>query len=177
MTSDPFSIEANFAGGDEAVLRGAYELHGSLVYSFCRRAVGAEQAKDVTQEVFLSAWRARDRFDPSRGPLAGWLIGIARNKVLDSLRRRQLHLLSDDERPEPTGLSASEVDGMADRMLLASALEELAPRARQVVELAYVHDLTHEQIAQQTSLPLGTVKSDIRRALLRLRRHLERTND
>jgi RNA polymerase sigma factor (sigma-70 family) len=169
------SLDRRFATGDDDALRSAYEAHGSLIYTFCKRTVGAETAHDVTQEVFLAAWRARDKFDPERGTLAGWLVGIAKNKVLDSLRRRQLHLIGDDELPM-TSVTPDRVDAMADRMMLANALNELTPRARRVVELAYLNDMTHDQIAQQTSLPLGTVKSDIRRGLDRLRLHLERNH-
>jgi RNA polymerase sigma-70 factor (ECF subfamily) len=174
MTVDTSPDAAFAAGGDEA-LRQAYALHGALIYSFCRRALGDEAAQDTTQEVFLAAWRARDRYDHTRGPLAGWLIGIAKNKVLDALRRRQLHLIGDDEPDQP--VLAADVDAIADRMVLAAAMEQLSPRAREALELAYVHDLTHEQISQRIAVPLGTVKSDIRRGLERLRRHLERTDD
>jgi RNA polymerase sigma-70 factor (ECF subfamily) len=173
MTPDAITIDTSFSTGDESVLRRAYDAHGPLVYTFCRRTVGPEAAHDVTQEVFLAAWRARERFDPSRGTLAGWLIGIAKNKVLDSLRRRQLHLIDDADQPLPTPVGPDHVETTANRMLLAAALAELPDRARKVVELAYLHDLTHDQIAQRTSLPLGTVKSDIRRGLDRLRRHLD----
>jgi RNA polymerase sigma factor (sigma-70 family) len=176
MSASTSSLDRLFADGDDRALRSAYEAHGSLVYTFCKRTVGAETAHDVTQEVFLAAWRARDRFDPDRGTLAGWLIGIAKNKILDSLRRRQVYLIGDEDLPAAS-VTADQVDTTADRMLLANALGELTPRARRVVELAYLNDMTHDQIAQHTSLPLGTVKSDIRRGLDRLRLHLERSHD
>jgi RNA polymerase sigma factor (sigma-70 family) len=176
MASVTPTLDRLFVLGDDSALRSAYEAHGSLIYTFCKRTVGPETAHDVTQEVFLAAWRARERFDPERGTLAGWLIGIAKNKVLDSLRRRQLHLIGDDDLPA-YAVSPDRVDATGDRMVLAAALNELSPRARRVVELAYINDMTHEQIAQHTSLPLGTVKSDIRRGLDRLRLHLDRHHD
>jgi RNA polymerase sigma-70 factor (ECF subfamily) len=167
-------LEAEFPTGDHEVLRRAYEAHGSLVYSFCRRAVGEDRAKDVTQEVFLTAWRSRHRYEPHRGSLAGWLVGIARNKVLDALRRRQLHLIEDVEQLSgPADVAPDSVDGLADRMLLATALEALPSRVREAISLAYDEQLTHHEIAHRTGQPLGTVKSDIRRGLDRLRRHLE----
>jgi RNA polymerase sigma factor (sigma-70 family) len=170
-------IERLFVQGDETALRSAYDAHGALIYSFCRRTVGGETAHDVTQEVFLAAWKARDRFDPERGTLAGWLVGIAKNKVLDTLRRRQVHLLG-DEPEQPADVTGPDlVDATADRMLIAAALEELSPRMKQVLTMAYLQDLTHDQISRQTSLPLGTVKSDIRRGLDRLRRNLDRHHD
>lgn len=176
-TSNVLTVERLFVVGDDDALRHAYDAHGSLVYSLCRRTVGPEAALDVTQEVFIAAWKARDRFDPEKGTLAGWLVAIAKNKVLDSLRRRQLHLIGDEREPAVEAVGPDLVSATADRMLIASALTQLTPRARQVVELAYLHDLTHEQIAARTALPLGTVKSDIRRGLDRLRRHLERNHD
>jgi RNA polymerase sigma factor (sigma-70 family) len=176
-SSDPddpvTSVEREFASGSNDALRRAYELHGRLVHSYCRRALGPDRANDVTQEVFITAWKIRERYDPTKGSLPGWLMGITRNKVLDALRRRQLHLIDDETSPPLTVTAAVDVEAMADRMLLADALEQLGERARMVITLAYKEDLTHQQIAQRTSLPLGTVKSDLRRGLDRLRRHLE----
>jgi RNA polymerase sigma factor (sigma-70 family) len=177
MTSEFLSLDSMFATGTDDVVRRAYDAHGSLVFTFCKRALGEESAREVTQDVFLTAWKSRDRFDASRGSLAGWLIGISKNKVLDALRRRQLRLI--DPNDIATTLAAvgpDDVDQMANRMLVASALRELPDRPREVLELAFLHDLTHDQIAHRTSLPLGTVKSDIRRGLERLRHHLEQSN-
>ncbi|MEZ5258027.1 MAG: sigma-70 family RNA polymerase sigma factor [Ilumatobacteraceae bacterium] len=129
---------------------GSSTSHGPLVHSFCRRTVGADAAADVTQEVFVAAWRARDRFDPHRGALGAWLMGIAKNKVFDVLRRRRVHVVDTDPvvaTDGPIEAAPDPVDGIGDRMVLAGALEHLAPRARQMLHLAFVEDLTHEQIA------------------------------
>jgi RNA polymerase sigma factor (sigma-70 family) len=177
MLDDIDDLEACFRDGTDDVLRRAFDTYGPLVHTFCRKTVGADVARDVTQEVFLTAWRKRDRFDPVKGALAGWLVGIARNKVLEHLRRRQLHLI-DDERStaRPLSVAPDQVNVLGDRLLLASALETLPARTRSVVTLAYHDDLTHQEIAVRTALPLGTVKSDLRRGLDRLRRHLERAD-
>ena len=169
--------EAAFAQGDDAALKAAYDAHGSLVYTYCKRSLGAEQAKDVTQEVFLAAWRARERFDSERGSLAGWLMGIAKNKVIDHLRMtgRRVSTVGGTDLVE-IAVTEESVSAMADRMLVNEAIQSLPERARRVVELAFLHDLTHAQIAEQTDLPLGTIKSDIRRGLARMRRHLEATS-
>lgn len=167
------ALEASFERGDENALRAAYDAHGPLVYSFCRRSLDVDRAKDVTQEVFVSAWRARDRFDSSKGSLAGWLMGITKNRLIDNIRAEQRHA---DRRSyaQPADLPvASDVERVGDRMLVADALKSLPERSRMVIELAYLSDLTHTQITEQTSLPLGTVKSDIRRGLASIRRHLE----
>jgi len=170
-------VEEAFVRGDEQALRAAYDAHGSLIFSFCRRAVPEDRAMDVTQEVFVSAWRARQTFDPGKGRLGAWLMGIAKNRLIDNIRAERRH---DDRRhdAEVAELPApAEVERIGDRMLLANVLEELPERARMVVELAYFDDLTHAEIAERTSLPLGTVKSDIRRALMRMRQHLEPSDD
>src|SRR4051812_18709381 len=75
-----------FVAGDPSALREIYDANSSLVYSMCARSLGANRAADATQDVFLAAWRSRDRYDPTRGSISGWLVGIARFKVIDILR-------------------------------------------------------------------------------------------
>ncbi|MEM7094876.1 MAG: sigma-70 family RNA polymerase sigma factor [Actinomycetota bacterium] len=176
---DPFVIDhvdAAFRAGTEQGLAGAYQKHGSLIHTLCARA-HPEAAADITQEVFLAAWRARERFDPSRGPLAAWLVGITKNKIVDAYRKdgRQVPTARDDDGSRVKRLSDERqpLDNLADRLLVTEALATLPERPREIVRLAFFEDLTHEQIADQTAVPLGTVKSDIRRGLARLRRYLE----
>jgi RNA polymerase sigma-70 factor (ECF subfamily) len=158
----------------EADLEEVYEAHGSLVYAICRRALGDASGADVTQDVFVSAWTARHQFDPSRGSLSAWLVGIAKRRIVDHVRRERRH---GDRRADavddPPALQEADVERVADRVALGQALSELPERPRQVITLAYVHGLTHGEIAERTGLPLGTIKSDIRRGLLTLRDHLE----
>jgi RNA polymerase sigma factor (sigma-70 family) len=172
MTAE--SLDAAFAAG-RADLRAVYEAHSPLVFSLCRRALGGHAANDVTQEVFVSAWRARDRFDPQRGNLAQWLVGITKRRIIDHLRAEGRHSdrRADDDHIQTRAHSEPQVDRLADRMLVADALAQLPERARTVIQMAYLHDLTHQQIAEQTGLPLGTIKSDIRRGLQRIRAQLE----
>ena len=169
---DDVDIDLAFRSAGEHALKLAYDAHGSLIYTFVRRSLGADLAADVTQEVFLNAWRARHRFDPERGTLAGWLIGIAKNRVIDVLRAQGRRPKSSDfemgDMPGPEG-----VDQLADRMLMAEALKSLPERQRATIEASFYEDLTHQQIAERTNTPLGTVKSDIRRGLQALKRHLE----
>jgi RNA polymerase sigma factor (sigma-70 family) len=172
MTAE--SLDAAFAAG-RADLRAVYEMHSPLVFSLCRRALGGHAANDVTQEVFVSAWRARDRFDPQRGNLAQWLVGITKRRIIDHLRAEGRHSdrRADDDHIQNRAHSEPQVDRLADRMLVADVLAQLPERARTAIQMAYLHDLTHQQIAEQTGLPLGTVKSDIRRGLQRIRAQLE----
>jgi len=166
-------ITSAFVSGDERALRSLYDAHSRLVHSYCRRVVGADAAADVTQEVFLAAWRSRDRFDPSQGTLTGWLMGIARFKSIDAVRARARRPEVSDEQAPEASLDDRDPDDLALRMLLTEALQQLPDRARRMVELAFFEDLTHTEIAERTNQPLGTVKSDIRRGLERLRRNLE----
>jgi RNA polymerase sigma-70 factor (ECF subfamily) len=163
-----------FAAGDEAALKELYDATSRLVYSFCRRSVGPDAAADVTQEVYVAAWRSRERYRPEAGTLTGWVMGIAKYKVIDALRASgRRPQLDDGAEPEDHGEAEEGIEAMSQRMLIAEALSELPDRARQAVELAFWSDLTHNEISDRTGIPLGTVKSDIRRGLDRMRRHLE----
>ncbi|HEY3485235.1 MAG TPA: sigma-70 family RNA polymerase sigma factor [Ilumatobacteraceae bacterium] len=158
----------------DADLEQVYRAHGSLVYAICRKALGDSHAGEVTQDVFVSAWKARHQFDPSRGPLSAWLVGITKRRIVDHVRRERRH--SDRRADAPDDLAehhAGEVDRIVDRVALGHALAGLPERPREVITLAYVHGLTHQEIAARTGLPLGTIKSDIRRGLVTLRDHLE----
>ena len=176
---DAAATDAWLRGGDEA-LQLAWQQFGTLIFTYCSRALGdRERAADCTQEAFVGAWRSRAGYDPSKGTLAGWLVGIARYKVVDAQRataRTPVPVADDDlDRSDPVVGDAG--DSLADQLLMAHALEALSPRARSVVELAFYSDLTQVQIAERLDLPLGTVKSDMRRALARLRGELEGGGD
>lgn len=169
-------LAAAWLAGDESAVRQAWDRYGTLVFTYCARSLADRgAAADAVQETFVSAWRSRDRFDPARGTLPAWLLGIARYRVLDAYRsasRTPATGLADDlvDQPDPDRPAP---DVLADRLLVARALDTLGPRARQVVSLAFYSELTQTEIAAKLDLPLGTVKSDMRRALLRLRTHLE----
>ena len=189
--SEPMTLDSAFAAGHDHALRLAYEAHGGVVHALARRVLPQHQAEEVTQDVFVSAWRKRDQFDPSRGSLVAWLVGITKRRIIDHLRSERRH--SDrraDLAPDvnPSGQSGTprgaepvtephDVEHVADRMLVAEALRSLTDRPRQVIELAYIHDLTHQEIAERTGIPLGTVKSDIRRGLETIRGHMEAGNE
>ena len=177
------TLPLRFAAGDPGALEAVYAEHGALVHSFCRRSLDPARAADATQDVFLAAWRSRERYRPEAGSLAGWLLGIARYRVIDILRvdGRQPALVADprnggDQVFDRT-VDEAAVTNLAERMLVAEALDELSDRAREMVRLSFFEDLTHAQIAERTDVPLGTVKSDIRRGLEQMRRHLGGLDD
>ena len=169
-------VETAFVRGDEGALRLAYDEFGRLVYSFCARSLDPERQGRHPRGV-PERLAGPGAYNPEKGRLGAWLMGIARNRIIDNVRSEKRH--SDRRADEDTvELSTeAEVDAMSDKMLIADALRELPDRARRVITLAYLHDLTHPQIAERTNIPLGTVKSDIRRGLARIRRHLENQHD
>lgn len=166
--------EQAWRGGDDGALRLAWDLYGTMVFTYCARSLNdRDAASDCTQETFVGAWRSRERFDPAKGSLAAWLMGIARYRVLD-VYRAGARIPTPSPHLEPEGAAhADETAAVADRLLVAHALDQLSARARRVVELAFYSDLSQSEIADHLDLPLGTVKSDMRRALRRLRGHLE----
>jgi RNA polymerase sigma factor (sigma-70 family) len=172
--SDPSTCElaARFARGDPAALREAYDQHGSAVYGVALRALGAHHdAEDITQQVFVRAWRGRHTFDPARGPLGGWLVGITRRQIADRFSARSRERTMTDRAGQAAAPVPPPPDQIVvDAVVVAAELNLLPPRMRTVLQLAFFDDLTHQQIAAVTGLPLGTVKSHVRRGLERLRR-------
>lgn len=169
------AVALRFASGDEAALEEAYRRWSRVVYSVAWRSTGsADDAADVTQQVYVSAWRGRQGFDPAKGSLPGWLMSITRRRIADHWEERSrqtrrteaVAALPEEEAHEP-------VEAVVDRVLLADELERLGDPQRRIMQLAFFEDLTHAQIASLLDLPLGTVKSHIRRSLDRLRSRLE----
>jgi RNA polymerase sigma factor (sigma-70 family) len=169
-------VSGAFSSGQPDALTLVYERFGPLVYSIALRSLSARSdAEDVTQQVFVSAWRSRGSFDRSRGTLGGWLVTITRNKVADALRERQKNsrVLLQVAGRATVQTPEAPADRVVDRIVLADELAQLPEAQRLVMVLAFYSDLTHEQIAQVLALPLGTVKSHIRRGLRRMRSSLE----
>lgn len=171
-------LAAAFVRGDELALAAVYRRWSALVFTLATRSMGERgEAEDVTQQVFLAAWRGREGYRPERGPLAGWLVGITRRKVADALaarcRRRDLFDRAvAREAPAADGHVPAETDAALDRVLVTDELATLPAAQQRVLRLAFYDDLTQVQIAERTGLALGTVKSHTRRGLHRLRRRL-----
>jgi RNA polymerase sigma-70 factor (ECF subfamily) len=168
--------------GDEAALATLYERYASLLYSLAFRVVGDRQlAQEVIQDTFLRCWDQAERYDPARGQVPAWLIGVTRNRAIDVLRSRS-HRARLRERDTLPGAGDPGEPGQPDdgeavlvRRAVRAALDALdaLPHAqRRAIELAYYGGLTQTDIADLTHEPLGTVKGRIRLGLDRLREAL-----
>ncbi|MET9252718.1 sigma-70 family RNA polymerase sigma factor [Streptomyces sp. NPDC003717] len=168
-----------FAEGDESCLIEAYRRWGALVFTLAARRLGdAEEAKDVTQQVFVGAWHGRKTYDARRGSLKTWLLGIAHHKVADALTRRHRHLrdleaVTVAASSDPALQPVPPAESVLTYLLLVDELDKLPEQQQTVLRLAFYEDLTQTQIAERTGLPLGTVKTHTRRGLLRMRKRLE----
>lgn len=182
MTTDPRPEDAaerdaadRFRRGDERALEELYRRWSPVIFTMALRTVGDRaDAEDVTQKTFVSAWTSRESYDPAKARISTWLVAIARRRVADALdaRARIQALHEQVQRFRVIEETGEEVD-VADRLLLSDEMDRLEPDARDVMRLAFYDDLTHEQISSRLDMPLGTVKSHIRRSLIRLRSRLE----
>jgi RNA polymerase sigma factor (sigma-70 family) len=168
-------LASAFRDGNEAVLRTVYDRYGTVVYRVALASLPTpSDAEEVTQATFVSAWRGRATYNREAGSLGAWLVGIGRRRAIDrrrSIGREQLAQLAAESRigtdhgPGP--------EGIIERLVIADELGRLPDAQRKVLELAFFDDLTHSQIAALTGMPLGTVKSNLRRGLIQLRRRGE----
>ncbi|GAA2624651.1 RNA polymerase sigma factor [Paractinoplanes durhamensis] len=175
MDSDE-ELAERLRDGDEKALRVAYDRHGATVLYLAQRLLGNRaDAEDVTQLTFVAAWTGRDGFDPQRGTMLGWLLGIAKRKAVDRLRsaERYKRVAETVSAQVPAEDETERPDRIVDRLVVADELSRLPADQRRTLELAFFDDLTHPQIAEVTGLPLGTVKSHIRRGMASLRRRWE----
>ncbi len=165
-------VEALLAGNEEAV-RTLYARYARPIFTLGLRLLGsAEAAEELTQDVFVAAWRKAARFDPSRGRLSTWLMTIAHNLAVDRLRREtgatRPHLVLVDEVPEVIG--AAEDEPLIERDAAIRALETLSDAEKRLLARAYFGGFTAREIAEADGTPLGTVKTRLRTALIKVRR-------
>lgn len=170
------------AQGEGDAVAELYDRHARPVYSLALRILGdVPEAEDVVQEVFSQAWRQASRYNTSRGAVAAWLLMLARSRAIDRLRARRARPKGDfDERVADnlvdTGLPVdSQVISGEQIARVRAALDELPMLQKLAIELAYFEGLTHAEIAARLEQPLGTVKTRIRLALMKLREVLAGT--
>jgi RNA polymerase sigma-70 factor, ECF subfamily len=173
-TANEAQLKVGFARGDEACLEEVFRRFAPLIYTIAYRALqSSSDGEEITQEVFVSAWRGRASYQADKGSLVGWLIAIARNKVADRLRARgrEVRLVqavaNSDVQVQSEGLST-----LIDRLVLTEEIRQLPHPRGTILQLAFWEGRSYPQIAEQLDLPLGTVKSHVRRGLLHLRARL-----
>lgn len=174
-TLDDRTLATEFASGEERALREAYARWSPLVFRLALRSLGDRtDAEDVTQQVYISAWRGRHTFDATRSSLSAWIVGIAKHRIADAHEARsRARRLEDSLVAEAATAPESVDDDLAERVMVAEELERLEPVPRRVMQLAFYDELSHSQIAETLGLPIGTVKSHVRRSLARLRTRWE----
>lgn len=170
VPSDAMLVSA-IRSGDESAMAQVYDRYSGIVYSVGLRVLGETgAAEDILQDVFMQLWRNPAAFDASRGSLPGWLAVIARNRAIDSLRKRR----PEDELSEvvvsiePDMVRGVEWSRTLDKV--RTALGAMPTPQRTALEMSFFEGLTHVEIAEKMSEPLGTIKTRIRAGLLVLRK-------
>jgi RNA polymerase sigma-70 factor (ECF subfamily) len=169
-------LAAGFAAGDEQCLELAFRRWATLIYTVAVRTLNSpSEAEEVTQQVFVSAWRARTNYRPEDGSLPGWLIGICRHRIADRQRARgrDLRLVQAVTSEADVRVQHESITTLIDRVVLADEIQRLPDPRGTILRLAFWEGRSYPQIAEQLQLPLGTVKSHARRALLHLRTRLQ----
>jgi RNA polymerase sigma-70 factor (ECF subfamily) len=177
LSAEEPTILQRVAAGDAAAVRECLDRYGPLVWSIVRGQLpDTAMAEDLVQEIFIDVWKSAERFDPSVASEATFVATIARRRWID--RRRQLSRqpeveVVDEARLVETFDGLDSVDVSDEARLAREAIAELRPEQRRVLLMSIVGGLSHGQIAEKTSLPLGTVKSHVRRGLERVRALLD----
>jgi RNA polymerase sigma-70 factor (ECF subfamily) len=165
--------------GDPRAFELLYDRHGGAAFSLAYRITGNRAAaEDVSQEAFLSIWRSKMRYQPERGSVRTWVLGIVHNRAIDGLRRSLVHerrrasaegIEERQEAPERTEVEAARRE---EARHVQGALEALPEDQRRTIELAYFGGFSHSQIAEMLGTPIGTVKGRMRLGLQKLRQQL-----
>jgi RNA polymerase sigma-70 factor (ECF subfamily) len=167
------------AAGDESAVRQCMDQYGGLVWTLARRfSESVVDAEDASQEIFLEIWKSAARFDPTRGSEALFITTVARRRLIDRLRARNRRPPTEAYDEEAADADLAAHDSAEPRFFAAeidaakAALAELDAGEREALLLGIVEGMTHSEIATRTSRPLGTVKTQLRRGLEKVRRKL-----
>jgi RNA polymerase sigma factor (sigma-70 family) len=167
------------AGGDRAALRLVYDMTAAKLFGVCLRILNdRSEAEDVLQDVYITVWRKAASFDETRASPITWLVAIARNRAIDRVRsagaRGNEPIEAADSVSDPAPLASEVLEAEQEKGRLNGCLDELDGRQSAAIRSAFMDGLTYEELAGRTGVPLGTMKSWIRRGLARLRECLER---
>ena len=171
---------ARIAGGDRGALQLLYRDTSAKLFAVCVRILRDEgEAEDVLQDVYTAVWQRAGTFDPARASPITWLVAIARNRSIDRLRSgamaartRTMEEADDVSDNAPNALA--QIESLQEERRLTDCLGELEPRHAVAIRFAFLDGMTYDELARRMDVPLGTMKSWIRRSLLRLRECLER---
>jgi RNA polymerase sigma-70 factor (ECF subfamily) len=175
-TATDAELAAGFAAGVEMCLEESFRRWAQLIYTVALRTLDStSDAEEVTQQVFVGAWRSRTDYRPSSGSLPGWLVGICKHRIADRQRARgrDLRLVNSLSSDADVRVETEPVGTLIDQIVLADEIQRLPDPRGVILRLAFWDGQSYPQIAEQLDLPLGTVKSHARRALLHLRGRLE----
>ena len=176
-------LMGDLASGRQDALGPLYSRYAPLVFQIGVHSLDRPAAEELVQEVFLTIWRGADGFDASQGAFRPWLLRLTHWKILNELRRRRRRPATTTRMPVMTTILLQELadvgPGPEERAwqtehqdIVKAALAALPPKQRQAIALAYLEDMTHEQVARTLDVPLGTAKTRIRSGLQILRTHL-----
>ncbi len=161
---------------DESALREVVEEYGGVVHGMARRVLAEPLlAEEVAQDAFLALWRRPGAFDPARGSLQSFLLGIARNKAIDLVRKEESLRRTRDALARELPVSEETLDpgpGVEERHRVMAALATLSDVQREAIVLAYFGGRTYREVAAELDIPEGTAKTRLRDALIRLRQAL-----
>ena len=175
-SDDLVALLAAVAGQDRSAFGELYDRTSAKMYGICRRMMSSDaDAEDVLHEAYLTVWRNARRFDPAKASPITWLAVLTRNKAIDRLRReRSTDPIDAAEDVPDAGPSAVDIIcNDQDRRRLAECLDEIDARARELIRSAFFTGATYPELAADKGVPLGTMKSWIRRGLMSLRGCLE----
>jgi RNA polymerase sigma-70 factor (ECF subfamily) len=168
---DDASLLSLLQRGDEYAMASLFDRYSRVVYSVALRVLrDPASAEDVLQEVFMQIWRNPDGFVATRGSLGGWLAVVARNRSIDTLRRKRPTEQVDDMALASNYNLADEAERNSLMEKARGVIQLLPIEQRKTLEMAFFDGLTHSEIAEMTGDPLGTVKTRIRSALTSLRK-------
>lgn len=179
MRSQLAAAIARVATGDRAALQLVYRDTCAKLLGVCLRILNDRgEAEDVLQEVYITVWRKAGAFDPARASPITWLVAIARNRAIDRLRagaasRRMEPIEAADDVGDPAPAALERVELTQQHQRLGQCLDALEAKQAGAIRAAFLDGATYEELSVRMSVPLGTMKSWIRRGLLKLRACLE----